>query len=195
MEPETADFLDGDSDLVDYPLQYAAPRTGALIGLRGTVGVTTGPVTVPLVLALGIGIASAAGSGNQSLSGFGIVTLASLFPIMGVQLLALYIHSTVSVAEIEALSHFMNKAPAFWYETTPYVEIIAGIRAIVPLVLFLGLVLVFLLRDRLQNAQVVMLGLAFSVVGMIIFNLGLTYGLAKLGGQAGEMIPGAFYRY
>ncbi|KUJ73994.1 hypothetical protein AVO42_00815 [Thiomicrospira sp. XS5] len=174
-----------------YSMQH--PELVHLIGLAWDSGaVTTGPVTVPLVLALGIGIASAAGSGNQSLSGFGIVTLASLFPIMGVQLLALYIHSTVSIAEIEALSHFMNKAPVFWYETTPYVEIIAGIRAIVPLVLFLGLVLVFLLRDRLQNAQVVMLGLAFSVVGMIIFNLGLTYGLAKLGGQAGEMIPGAF---
>ena len=52
---------------------------------------TTGPVTVPLVLSLGIGIASAAGKDNDSLSGFGIVTLASLFPILAVMMLALYV--------------------------------------------------------------------------------------------------------
>ena len=50
-----------------------------IVGLAWDCGaVTTGPVTVPLVLALGIGVASAAGKGaDSSLSGFGIVTLAS----------------------------------------------------------------------------------------------------------------------
>lgn len=164
-----------------------------LIGLAWDSGaVTTGPVTVPLVLALGIGIASAAGSGNQSLSGFGIVTLASLFPIIGVQILAIFIYHTVTVDEILAGVHFVQQVDAYWYEQTPYVEIIGGLRAIVPLMIFLAVVLFFILRERLPNAKIVLLGLAFAVVGMIIFNLGLTYGLAKLGGQAGEMIPAAF---
>lgn len=44
-------------------------------------GVTTGPVTVPLVLALGIGISRIVSKSNSELSGFGVVTLASLFPI------------------------------------------------------------------------------------------------------------------
>ena len=56
-----------------------------------SAGVTTGPVTVPLVLSLGIGIANSAGKGGDSLSGFGIVTLASLFPIIAVMILALYV--------------------------------------------------------------------------------------------------------
>ncbi len=60
-----------------------------VIGLAWDCGaVTTGPVTVPLVLSLGIGIAAAAGKKESGLSGFGIVTLASLFPIIGVLLLA-----------------------------------------------------------------------------------------------------------
>lgn len=165
-----------------------------LIGLAWDCGaVTTGPVTVPLVLALGIGIASAAGSGNQSLSGFGIVTLASLFPILGVEMLAIFIYETVPAEQILA-----SVVPAAvgavvpWYEQTPYAEAIGGIRSIVPLMLFLALVLMVILKDRLPNAKVVILGLTFAVIGMIIFNLGLTYGLAKLGGQAGSMIPGAF---
>ena len=68
-----------------------------MIGLAWDCGaVTTGPVTVPLVLSLGIGIAASAGKGDSELSGFGIVTLASLFPIIGVFLLALYIHQPVA---------------------------------------------------------------------------------------------------
>lgn len=52
--------------------------------------VTTGPVTVPLVLALGIGVCRVVGTGSSRSAGFGIVTLASLFPIMSVLLLASY---------------------------------------------------------------------------------------------------------
>src|SRR5690606_29379493 len=63
-----------------------------VLGLAWDCGaVTTGPITVPLVLALGIGIAAAAGKSESSLSGFGIVTLASLFPILAVMLLALHV--------------------------------------------------------------------------------------------------------
>ena len=70
-----------------------------VLGLAWDCGaVTTGPVTVPLVLSLGIGIASAAGKKSSSLSGFGIVTLASLFPIIAVMLLAVYVASTVTPA-------------------------------------------------------------------------------------------------
>lgn len=49
-------------------------------------GVTTGPVTVPLVLALGIGICRIVGSAGSSIAGFGVVSLASLFPILTVLL-------------------------------------------------------------------------------------------------------------
>jgi hypothetical protein len=68
---------------------YAAlrPELAKALGLAwDTGGVTTGPVTVPLVLSLGIGIAAAAGKADSGLSGFGTVTLASLFPVGGVLL-------------------------------------------------------------------------------------------------------------
>jgi len=78
---------------------YAAlrPELAKALGLAWDTGaVTTGPVTVPLALSLGIGIAAAAGKGDSGLSGFGIVTLASLFPVGGVLLLLLYVASILS---------------------------------------------------------------------------------------------------
>ena len=165
-----------------------------VIGLAWDCGaVTTGPVTVPLVLALGIGIAHSAGKSSGSLSGFGIVTLASLFPILGVQLLGLYVAATVPVEDIIAsASQASASAGPLWYQRTPGAEIVGGVRAIVPLVLFLLLVLVVLLRERVKGPMNTTYGIVLCVVGMIIFNVGLSYGLTKLGGQSGGLLPSAF---
>ena len=72
------------------------PNMVFLMGLAWDCGaVTTGPVTVPLVLALGIGICRVVGSVGSGSSGFGVVTLASLFPILSVLLLGSYLTNQV----------------------------------------------------------------------------------------------------
>ncbi|ESQ15659.1 MAG TPA: DUF1538 domain-containing protein [Chromatiaceae bacterium] len=171
------------------------PELAKTLGLAWDCGaVTTGPVTVPLVLSLGIGIAGAAGKEQSSLSGFGIVTLASLFPIISVEVLAIYLSLVSSPAEIiaAAASTAATAEVSAWYAQTPWVEIIGGLRAIVPLVLFLFLVMRFVLQERILNPGNIAYGITLTVLGMIIFNLGLTYGLTKLGGQSGALVPAAF---
>ena len=173
------------------------PELQKIIGLAWDCGaVTTGPVTVPLVLSLGIGIASAAGKGDSELSGFGIVTLASLFPVIGVFLLALYISNTLSPAEIiaaaNAVSSSVQTVELAWYERSPGEEIVSGIRAIVPLVLFLFFVLSVVLKAKLPNKGEIVYGIVLTVIGMCIFNLGLTYGLSNLGGSVGSLLPAAY---
>ena len=176
---------------------YAAthPELYKILGLAWDCGaVTTGPVTVPLVLSLGIGIATSAGKGNANLSGFGIVTLASLFPIIGVLVLGIYVVSTVSVESILLASTFTDVAsitPA-WYEITPGKEIVFGLRAILPLVLFLYLVMKLMLREKIRHAGIIGYGIVLTVAGMCIFNLGLTYGLSRLGNESGSLLPAAF---
>ncbi|MEQ8492872.1 MAG: DUF1538 domain-containing protein [Gammaproteobacteria bacterium] len=67
------------------------PVLEPLLGLAWDCGaVTTGPVTVPLVLALGIGVCRIVGDGETSHAGFGIVTLASLAPIIAVLALGMW---------------------------------------------------------------------------------------------------------
>ena len=168
-----------------------------IIGLAWDCGaVTTGPVTVPLVLSLGIGIAAASGEGDSELSGFGIVTLASLFPIIGVFLLAFYVSSIYSPAEIIAASQqsasMANTMSLAWYERSPWQEIVLGVRAIVPLVLFLFFVYSVILKATLHNKSEIIYGIILTIIGMCIFNLGLTYGLSMLGGSLGNQIPSAF---
>jgi len=173
------------------------PELTKILGLAWDAGaVTTGPVTVPLVLSLGIGIAAAAGKGDSGLSGFGIVTLASLFPIIGVLLLTFYVAFTVTPAEIIAAANVsaagIQAVEAPWYERSPGVDIILGVRAILPLVLFLFVVLQFVLKDRLKHMGEIVYGIGLTIIGMCMFNVGLTYGLSKLGGAVGSLVPAAF---
>jgi hypothetical protein len=173
----------------------SVPELSKVLGLAWDSGaVTTGPVTVPLVLSLGIGIAAASGKGNTSLSGFGIVTLASLFPIMGVMILSIVVYYTQSPQDILLMVSQLstdNAAPS-WFEMTPGQEIIAGAQAIIPLTLFLFIVMKVILRQKIANAGTIAYGIMLAVLGMIVFNIGLTYGLTKLGDQSGSIIPVAF---
>jgi len=166
------------------------------LGLAWDCGaVTTGPVTVPLVLALGIGIASASGRGLSALSGFGIVTLASLFPIIGVLLLSLVVSATTTPESIIAAAHASMHHTAIdvaWHAQSPMQEILAGLQAIVPLVVFLMIVLRFLLKEKLPTPGIIIYGIILCVLGMIIFSVGLRYGLTALGAQAGSLLSAAF---
>ena len=122
------------------------------------------------------------------------MTLASLFPIISVELLAVYI-SWVSTPEsiiAAANSAAAQVAEPLWYQRTPWTEIIAGLRAIVPLVIFLFLVMRVVLHERIKSRDQIFFGILFAVIGMIIFNLGLTYGLTKLGAQSGSLVPASF---
>ena len=172
------------------------PNLRSILGLAWDCGaVTTGPVTVPLVLSLGIGIANAAGKGGSSLSGFGVVTMASLFPILAVLILAIFVSFSITPEEIIAAaktaSNVVVDQPSVW-DKTPLVEIVLGVRAILPLVLFLMFVLFVVLKSTLPNKMVTVYGLTLSIIGMCIFNIGLTYGLGAIGSQTGGVLPAAF---
>jgi hypothetical protein len=172
------------------------PNLRSVLGLAWDCGaVTTGPVTVPLVLSLGIGIANAAGKGGSSLSGFGVVTMASLFPILAVLILAIFVSFQITPEEIiiaaKTASSVVVSEPSVW-DKTPIVETVAGVRSILPLVLFLMFVLFVVLKSTLPNRMVTVYGLFLSILGMCIFNVGLTYGLGAIGSQTGGVLPAAF---
>ena len=67
-----------------------------------------------------------------------------------------------------------------------------GVRAILPLVLFLFVLLRVVLKETLNNMGEILYGIGLTIIGMCMFNVGLTYGLSKLGGDVGSLVPAAF---
>jgi hypothetical protein len=111
--------------------------------------------------------------------------------------LALFVSMTTTPEAIIAAAQAGEAAGAEvsaggWWNQSPFAEIISGVRAIVPLVLFLFLVFNVILKATLKEAGIVFYGLTLCVLGMCVFNLGLTYGLAALGAQSGGLAPAAF---
>lgn len=170
-------------------------KTAAIIGLAWDCGgVTTGPVTVPLVLSLGMGVTSAMGEKDSGMSGFGIVTLASLFPIIAVLLLGLILHYG-GVVDYEALAAGGPTAVAASTGIMDNMFVQSGVlalQAIVPLCVFLYCVQKFLLKEEIRYFDRILFGIVLAVIGMGLFNIGLTLGLSALGGQVGGAVPTAF---
>ena len=71
-------------------------------------------------------------------------------------------------------------------------EAVAGVRAVIPLSLLLIIVLTGFLREKLRYRDEVVLGIVFTLLGMIMLTTGIKLGLAKLGGEVGERLPVAF---
>ena len=153
-------------------MQWGNPNLAPLIGLSWDCGaVTTGPVTVPVLLALGIGVMQssrkkrlaqaalegsvAAGAGN-ALEGFGIVTLASLFPILAVELMAIidgaiYDEEYVTTKALEQYNSTSDPNPV---DVPPLSGVVYGIRSIMPLVAVLFIIILIILRRPLPECTV-----------------------------------------
>jgi hypothetical protein len=77
-------------------IAHLDPNLRAILGLAWDCGaVTTGPVTVPLVIALGIGISRMAREETEADGGFGVVTLASLLPVVAILVVGLFLLNDV----------------------------------------------------------------------------------------------------
>jgi hypothetical protein len=168
---------------------YQDPALAPILGLAWDCGaITTGPVTVPIVLALGVGVSGAAGREDNPLAGFGIVTLASLFPPLAVMALGIYTAQTADPALLATAVH--HSVPTT--QTAPWEGALNALRAILPLAALLWFIQRVWLREPLQHANIVGYGILLSVLGMAAFNMGLGSGLATLGAQAGDLLSTAF---
>ena len=169
---------------------YMDEQLSQVIGLAWDCGaVTTGPVTVPLVLSLGIGVAGVIKHRHtDTIPGFGLVTLASLYPIMAVLALSIILKN----APPEAVQAAVAEAGRNWYEGPAVQSVVLAVRAIVPLALFLLLVLKVVLKERVPKINEVVYGLVLCVVGMSLFNLGLNFGLSPLGAMVGSIVPASY---
>lgn len=175
------------------------PAARHLVGVAWDAGgITTGTVTAPLVLALGVGMARALGNSDTGMSGFGIITLCSIWPIVLVLAVALGLSWTgayMTPAEYASL-----QAAVAGSGTQAGGNVLAMIGenflsaavAVIPLIALLLIVQRVALREPIRNVDHVLVGVAFSLLGLAAFKIGLVYGLTPLGEQVGSRATLAF---
>jgi len=132
-----------------------------------------GPIAGVLLLAFGDG---AAGTHRLPLPGFGLVALCGIVPVLGVLVYAMLLAETTGIeAVLAAPTEAATSPPA-----SPWPEIRSALLAVVPLAVVLFASLRWLMKQGVDHAAAIAVGLLFSLVGLVLINLGVTHGLAVL---------------
>lgn len=131
-------------------------------------GVTTGPVTVPFILALGVGIATTRAGKSSNADSFGLTAFCSIGPLLVVLIFGLFmgelkadIEPTQVLPVGEALAHaFRNQS-------------INVALAMVPIILFFFIYnAVFVHLPKKQILKIIV-GLVYTYIGLVLFLSGV----------------------
>jgi hypothetical protein len=167
--------------------------------------VVSGSVTVPLFLALGIGLAAVMGGENPGMAGFGLVTLASMGPVVSVLLYgAVALHdlpppqAAVAPSAVEATIETSTPAlpsnapvePTHRSLLSEFLEVAVHVlRVVIPVYIFLIAFQRLVLRSSIHHMPAIMTGLVIIVLGLVIFFKGLDTGFFPLVEGVGQILP------
>ena len=152
-------------------------------------GVTTGPITVPFIMALGVGLASIRGDSGAQDDSFGLVALCSIGPVLAVLLLGIFYsggdagYTQITVPNLEdtrqVASEFVHALPDYIREV---------VSALLPVIVFCALFQ--LIFRRFHKAQLTKIGIGFlyTFIGLALFLTGVNVGFMPAGHYLGQQL-------
>lgn len=147
-------------------------------------GVTTGPITVPFIMALGVGIASTIGGRNSSENSFGLVAMCSVGPILAVLILSLVNGGDIATPNVNGYmlaDNIWAYALLTLFKTTKDVSIALGL-----VVAFFFIINFIFLKLPKKKIIQILVGTAFTYVGLIIFLTAVHVGFMPIGFKMGQ---------
>lgn len=159
-------------------------------------GVTTGPMTVPFIMALGVGFAAVRSDKHAEDDSFGLVSLCSIGPILAVLLLGLLYHpesTGYAGSEIPVIRDSVELWRYFAAGLPKYIEEIAV--SLLPIILFFAVFQMISLKMRGRPLKKIVIGMVYTYVGLVLFLTGVNVGFMPAGNYLGAMIAGLSYRW
>ncbi|MBE6579223.1 MAG: DUF1538 domain-containing protein [Ruminococcaceae bacterium] len=159
-------------------------------------GVTTGPMTVPFIMALGVGLASARTDKDSASDSFGLVALSSVGPILAVLILGCFFKPTDAAYSMGAVPRVFTTRDVvslFAYEIPAF----AG-EVMISLLPIAAVFLLFqLLTRRYHKREIkrIVMGMLYTYVGLVLFLCGVNVGFAPVGTFLGEELASLSYNW
>ena len=159
-------------------------------------GVTTGPMTVPFIMALGVGVASIRSDENAKADSFGLVALCSIGPIMAVMILSLVFPSgSGSAAETASVDAGNTVVLGRSYlAAIPHMLLEVAV-ALAPIAVFFLLFQAFSLRLHKWPLLKILVGIGYTYVGLVLFLTGVNVGFSPLGSVLGAAMGAGWQRW
>ena len=159
-------------------------------------GVTTGPMTVPFIMAFGIGISAIRSDERAEDDSFGLVALCSIGPILSVLVLGLIYHPENTEYVADALPEITDSV-ALWKmfaEGFPtYMEEMAV--SLLPIVVFFVVFQLIFRRVQKRTLIRIAVGMVYTYVGLVLFLTGVNVGFMPAGNYLGQVIAANEFRW
>ena len=148
-------------------------------------GVTTGPITVPFIMALGVGISNVLGDRRSKENSFGLVSLCSVGPILAVLVLGIFSRNalTYTVPDYSVSEDIFG---AFFHTALHTCEEVAIALGLI-VVFFLICQVLFLKLSR-KHLKKIAVGVVFTYFGLVIFLTGVNVGFMPIGYKLGHTL-------
>lgn len=152
-------------------------------------GVTTGPMTVPFIMALGVGVSSIRADKDADNDSFGLIALCSVGPIIAVMLLGILNNVTTFEPTVYPTLVFTNSDDLFWMFIKDIPKYALEVLiAVGPIVLFF-LIFRLLTGGRGKGGLgKIMMGVLYTFVGLTLFLTGVNVGFLPLGHELGKIL-------
>ena len=145
-------------------------------------GVTTGPITVPFIMALGVGISSVLGDRHSQENSFGLVSLCSIGPVLAVLVLGIFSSNNLSY-QVPDYAVDSDIPGAFLHNAAHTArEVAVALGLIVVFFLICQFAFLRLPKKRLMK---IALGVGFTYVGLVLFLTGVNVGFMPIGYKLG----------
>ena len=151
-------------------------------------GVTTGPMTVPFIMALGVGISAIRNDKHAENDSFGLVALCSIGPVLAVLLLGLVYPAQGSyvAADVPEAFNSVELGRLFLSEIPYYLKEIAG--SLLPIVFFFGIFQLVSIQLHKKTLIKICVGLLYTYVGLVLFLTGANVGFIPAGNYLGTVM-------
>ena len=148
-------------------------------------GVTTGPITVPFIMALGIGVAHVLGDRRSKDNSFGLVALCSVGPILAVMVLGLFSQGsmTYTIPDYAVSSNIVGTYLHTALHTAKEVTIALGL-----ILVFFIICQVSFLKLPAKKLKKIAIGAAFTYIGLVLFLTGVNVGFMPIGYNLGAAL-------
>lgn len=154
-------------------------------------GVTTGPMTVPFIMALGVGVSAIRSDRHAADDSFGLVALCSVGPILAVMILGMIYNPQNAAYTAPAIQEFWDSREMglmFLLNFPLYMKEIA--MALLPIFLFFMIFQIFLLKLAKRKVKKILVGFVYTYLGLILFLTGANAGFMPAGNYLGQVLAG-----
>ncbi len=181
--------------VIAFVLAYYTPRDFLAVAFDSG-GVTTGPMTVPFIMAFGVGVSALRGTKHSSQDSFGLIALCSIGPIISVLLLGLIFrpeNATYEAITVPKVLHSMQLGGMFMDEIPNQVREIA--QAVVPIAIFFAIFQTILLHLEKKALVRITNGIFFTFIGLVLFLTGANVGFIPAGFDLGSILAAMSYNW